>query len=181
MFYFDARDDGKTDHRELLSSVLFQLCDQANPYYDILSTFYSTYCDGAETPSSDDLVGCLKDLLSVPGQAPVFLIIDALDECSNCSALPSPREEVLKLFEDLVALQLPNLRICITGRPEFNIRVVLERLCFRSVSLHDESGHKTDIGNYIESFVMKNPNMRRWRPGDRQHVIDVLTKRADGM
>ena len=44
-------------------------------------------------------------------RAPIFLIVDALDECLNSSALASPREEVLKLLEDLIDSQLPNLRV----------------------------------------------------------------------
>jgi hypothetical protein len=52
MFYYDFREDEK-DLRGLLSSVLFQLCDQSNSYYDILSAFYSTHRDGAQSPSND--------------------------------------------------------------------------------------------------------------------------------
>jgi hypothetical protein len=181
IFFFDWRDYRKMDHRGLLSSVLFQLCDQANPYYDILSTFYSTYRDGTQAPSDDDLVRCLKDLLSMPGQAPVFLIIDALDECPNSSGLPSSREEVLNLFENLVDLQLPNLRICITSRPEFDIKLVLEPLCVFSISLHDEIGQTMDIKDYIKSSIETDTKTRRWKPEHRQLVIDVLTERSDGM
>jgi hypothetical protein len=57
-----------------------------------------------------------------PGQAPVYLILDALDECPNTSDTPTPREKVLRLVEDLVDLQLPNLRICLTSRPEVDIK-----------------------------------------------------------
>src|SRR6266851_5697749 len=68
----------------------------------LLSTFYSTHRHGAQNPCDDDLLQCLKDLLEVPGQAPVYLIIDGLDECSNTSAIPSHRAEVLNLVEQLV-------------------------------------------------------------------------------
>ena len=111
MFYYDFREDEKKDLRGLLSSVLFQLCDQSNSYYDILSAFYSRHRDGAQSPSDDKLVLCFKELLSLPGQAPVYLIVDALDECSDESALSSPRAAVLALLEDLIDSQLPNLRI----------------------------------------------------------------------
>jgi len=53
MFYYDFREDEKKDLRGLLSSVLFQLSDQSNSYYDILSAFYSTHRDGAQSPSND--------------------------------------------------------------------------------------------------------------------------------
>jgi hypothetical protein len=181
MFYYDFREDQKQDLRGLLSSVLFQLSDQSNSYYDILSAFYSTHRHRAQSPSNDKLVLCFKKLLSLPGQAPVYLIVDALDECSDESALSSPREAVLALLEDLMASQLPNLRICVTSRPEADIKPVLEPLTFRSISLHDERGQMEDIENYIKSVVNTNRKMRRWKPEHKQLVIDVLTKQADGM
>ena len=181
MFYYDFREDGKKDLRGLLTSTLYQLCDQSDFYYDILASFYSTHRDGAQSPADDELVRCLKDILSLPGQAPVYLIIDALDECPNTSSLSSPRLEVLTLLENLVNSQLPNLRICVTSRPEIDIKPILGPLTFRSVSLHDEWGQKEDIENYIKSVINTNRNMRRWTPEHRRLVTDVLTERADGM
>ena len=180
MFYYDFREDEKKDLHGLLSSILFQLCDQSDSYYTILSTFYSTHRDGARSPSDDELIRCLKDLLDLPGQAPIFLIIDALDECPNTS-LPSHRNQVLELLEDLVDSKLPNLRICVTSRPETDIKPILEPLTFRSVCLHDEGGQKEDIESYIKSVVNTNKKMRRWTPVHKRLVINVLTERADGM
>ena len=180
MFYYDFREDEKKDLRGLPSSALFQLCDQSDSYYTILSTFYSTHRDGARSPSDDELIRCLKDLLGLSGQAPVYLIIDALDECPNTS-LPSHRSQVLLLLEDLVDSKLPNLHICVTSRPETDIKPFLEPLTFRFVSLHDERGQKEDIENYIRSIVNTDGRMQRWTLVHKQLVIDVLTERADGM
>ena len=180
-FYHDFREDQKRDLRGLLSSVLFQLCDQSNSYYDILSKFYSTHRYGAQNPSDDALVRCLEDILTVPGQAPIFLIRDALDECSNTSPLPSYREKTLALVEKLIDWQLPNLRICVTSRPEVDIKVILGPLTFRSISLEDEKGQMEDIENYIKSVIEKDPRNRRWATQDKEMVIDVLTRNADGM
>jgi hypothetical protein len=180
MFYYDFREDEKKDLRGLLSSILFQLCGQSDSYYAILSSFYSTHSDGARSPGNDELTRCLKGFLDVPGQAPIYLIIDALDECPNTS-LPSHRDQVLAFLEDLVDSKFPNLRICITSRPETDIKPTLEPLTFRSVSLHDESGQKEDIENYIKSIVNSDRRMRRWTSEHKQLVIDVLIERADGM
>jgi hypothetical protein len=181
IFYYDFREDQKKDLRGLLSSVLFQLCHQSDSHYDILASFYSAHYYGAQSPSDDELVQCLKDLLRLPRQAPVYLIIDALDECSNISGLSSPRKELLMLLEDLITSQLPNLRICVTSRAEADIKPILGPLTFRSISLHDERGQKEDIEKYIKWIVSTNSNMRRWKPEQKQLVIDVLTERADGM
>jgi len=181
IFFYDFREDRKKGLTGLLSSVLFQLCDQSDSYYDILSAFYSTHRNRAQIPGDDKLVQCLMELLKCPGARPVFLVIDALDECPSTSSLSSPREKLLSFLEDLVEAQLPNLRICVTSRPEINIKVILEPLAFRSISLHDQSGQKKDIIKYIESVVNTNKNMQNWNPEHKQLVIDVLTEKADGM
>jgi len=181
IYYYDFREDQKKDLRGLLSSVLVQLCRQSDSYYDILSKFYSEHEDGSKPPSDDALVACLQHLLELPGQAPIFLIVDALDECPNTSTISPPREEVLTLLEDLIDSQLPHLRICVTSRTEADIKPFLEPLTFRSVSLHDERGQKEDIENYIKSVVNTNRKMQRWTAEHKQLVIDVLTERADGM
>jgi len=181
MYYCDFREDQKTDLRGFLSSVLFQLCDQSDSYYDILSTFHSTHRNGAQSPSDDELVGCLKELLKIPGPLPVYLIIDGLDECPSTSSLSPPREKLLSLLEDLVKARYTNLRICVTSRPEADIKAILESLTFLSVSLHDERGQNEDIKNYIKSVISTNRNMQDWSSEHKQLVIDTLTERADGM
>jgi len=181
MYYYDFREDRKKDLCGLLSSVLFQLCDQSDSYYNTLSTFHSAHRNGVQSPSNDDLVHRLKGLLNLQGTPPVYLIVDGLDECPSTSSLSSPREGVLSFLEELVEARLPNLRICVTSRPEADIKAVLEPLTFRSISLHDESGQKEDIENYIRSVVNTNRTMRKWTSEHKQLVIDVLTERADGM
>jgi len=180
-YYYDFREDKKKDLRGLLCSVLFQLCDQSDSYHDILATFYSTHRHGARSPSDNELAECLRELLELSGQAPVYLVVDALDECPITSDVVSPRDKVLMLLEDLVDSKLANLRICVTSRPEADIKIVLEPLTFRSISIHDEDGQTKDIENYIKSTVKSHKKMRRWKPEHKQLVIDALTARADGM
>lgn len=180
-YYYDFRDDQKKDRRGLLSSILFQLSEQSDSYHEILSTFLSSHRSGAQSPSDDELTRCLKDLLRPSGQAPVYLIVDALDECPNTSDLLSPREKILMLLEDLIDSKFPKLRICVTSRPESDIKLVLEPLTFRSISIHNESGQMEDIESYIKWTVNSHRKMRRWKQEHKQLVIDVLTMRADGM
>jgi hypothetical protein len=120
-------------------------------------------------------------MMKFPGQATVYIVIDALDECPIETSSQFPREKVLEIVEDLVKSQIPNLRICVTSRPEADILPVLEPLAFRSVSLHSEGGQVDDIGEYVKSFVHNDREMRRWKATDRQLVIEVLTKKANGM
>ena len=185
-FYCDFRDDQKKDIRGLLSSLLVQLGGQSDAYSTVLSDFYVTHGPGSQQcqqalASDSELVGCLENMLILPGQATVYIVIDALDECPVTTGLPSPREKVLELVEQLVKLRVPNLRICVTSRPEADILTVLEPLAFCSVSLHGESGQVQDIAEYVKSVVHTNRAMQRWKATDKQLVINVLIKKAEGM
>jgi len=179
-FYFDFRDVNKQRLRNLLLSILTQLSAHSDSCCDTLSQLYSAHGRGAQKPSDRAMVECLKNMLRLEKQAPTYLVMDALDECPTTS-IPSPREEILKLIEELVSLHLPNLHICVTSRPEYDIRVVLEPLTERPVSLHDESGQQEDIANYVAFFVRSDQRMRRWREQEKDLVIKTLSEKACGM
>ena len=180
-YYFDFRDVKKQDCYGLLSSLILQLSAESDSRFSILSQLYSDHGRGIEKPDIDALEKCMTDMLGLPGQAPTYIVLDAVDECPNLSGTPSAREEVLGLVEDLVNLKLPNVHLCVASRPEIDIRVVLEPLTSLKISLHDESGQKEDILQYIKSAVHSDRRMRRWREEDQTLVIDTLSQNADGM
>jgi hypothetical protein len=180
-FYFDFRDIDKQNLRNLLPSLLIQLSARSDPCCDILSRLYSAHNRGVQKPSDRAMIECLKEMLTHEAQGPTYIIMDALDECPTASSVPSPREDVLGLVEELVGLNIANLHICVTSRPEHDIRAVLEPLTLRPVSLHDESGQQDDIANYIASFVHSDRRMGRWREEDKELVIKMLSRKADGM
>jgi hypothetical protein len=182
-FYFDFRDVNKQGLRDLVLSLLTQLSARSGPRCDILSDLYLAHDEGKNQPSDSALAECLKQMLTLSDQLPTYLIIDALDESPNTSGIPSPRERVLQLLKELVDLRLPNLRICVTSRPEIDVRDVLEPLTSFRVSLHDQTGQNQDIVDYIKSVVYSDsePIMRRWRTEDKELVVEVLSERADGM
>ena len=182
-FYFDFRDVDKQTRRDILPSLLVQLSTRSDTFCDVFSQLYESHGNGEDQPSDKALTQCLKEMLTLPNQGPVYLVIDALDECPDTFDVPSPREQVLDLVKDLVELRLPGLHICVTSRPEVDIRDVLESLASQTVSLQDECGQKKDIANYIRSVVYSGSGkfMRRWRKEDKEDVIEALSERADGM
>jgi hypothetical protein len=180
-FYCDFRDKDKQNCRGLLVSIIWQLSTQTSLCYDILSRFYLAHDNGTRQPSDDALMRCLKEMLSLPSRSPVYLIVDALDECPNNFGLPTPREEMLDFIKGLVDLAPPNLHLCLTSRPEIDIQTSLEPLKPLSVSLHTRSGQKKDILDYITSVVYSDKMMQRWREEDRCLVINTISERADGM
>jgi hypothetical protein len=119
-------------------------------------------------------------MLTFPNQRPIYLIIDALDESPHTFGIPSPREEVLHLITEL---RLPDLHICVTSRPQADIHDFLADLTSLRVCLHDQSGQRNDIVDYVTSVIYSNSEriMRDWGKEEKDLVIETLSKRADGM
>jgi hypothetical protein len=182
-FFFDFKDTGKQDARAFLSSVLVQLSTQSIALSSILLEFYSVHQRGSQQPSESALMRCLEEMLKVPRNVPLYLIVDALDECPDTCGVHSPREKVFELIEGLVGLQIPDLHLCITSRPEVDIRNVLEPLTSASdpISLHDEDGQRKDIAEYISSVVYSDQKIMGWPEQDRELLVKTLIDRADGV
>jgi hypothetical protein len=180
-YYFDFRDVKKQDCYGLLSSLISQLSVESDSCYDVLSKLYSDNSRGMLKPDVEALKKCMADMLGLPGQGTIYLIVDALDECPNFPGKPSAREEVLEIVAELVGLNLPNVHFCVASRPEIDIRSVLEPLTTLKISLHDESGQKEDIIKYIKSVVRSDRSMRRWKEEDKQLVVKTLSDKSNGM
>jgi hypothetical protein len=180
-FYCDFRDAKKQHVSGLLASLIAQLAAKSDACCDILSSLYSECDAGSRQPSDDELMNCLEDMVKLEGQPPIYIIIDALDECPNDCGVVSPRERVLEQVEKLVAAHLPNVRICVTSRPEADIQLALATLASHTASLHDEQGQKKDIADYVRCIVYSDRKMRRWKEEDKEMVVETLSRKADGM
>jgi hypothetical protein len=129
------------------------------------------------------MIECLKEMLTSDEQWPTYIILDAIDECPLRSSVgpPRPRDDVLDFINELVGFCLPNVHICATSRPEVDIQAILGPLTLHPISLHNQSGQKQDIADYVRSFVETDRRMRRWRDEDKKLVIKILPEKADGM
>ena len=181
IFYFHFGDSTKQDARNLLSSVLIQLCSQSDKFSQVLSSIYSSHGSGSREPSIDTLLGCLKTSLTLQGQAPLYIVMDALDECPNSSGLPTQREEVLDIVKDLIKLKHPLLHFCVTSRPEIDIQRAFAPLNPCNVSLHNQDGQIKDLAKYVKSVVRTDVTIQNWPEKVKELVIDTLAKKGGGM
>ncbi|KAH9968554.1 hypothetical protein BGW80DRAFT_1447389 [Lactifluus volemus] len=94
-------------------------------------------------------------MLSLQAQDPLYLIVDAVDECPDRSGMSSAREQVLGIAE-LVGFN-----------NTFGV-------------LHEQSGKKKDIIDYINSVVYSDAKMRRWREEDKRLVVETISERVNG-
>jgi hypothetical protein len=86
----------------LTPPTIVQLCLQSDSYSDIISNFYSDHAKGSRHSNGGAYVGCLKGLLKFPRLAPVYPIVDSLDECPNTLAVQLPRTKVSNLIKILL-------------------------------------------------------------------------------
>ena len=181
IFYFHFGDTTKQNARHLLSSVLFQLCSQSDQFSQVLSSVYSSHANGSREPSIVTLVVCLKSILALQGQAPIYIVMDALDECPNSTGLRTQRQEVLEILKELIDLKLPHVHFCVTSRPEIDIRRAFDPLDPYDVSLHNQAGQIRDLAEYVKSVVRSDENMKNWPADVKQLVIDTLAEKGGGM
>ena len=181
IFYFHFGDSTKQDVRHLLSSLLFQLSSQSDKFSQVLSSVYSSHGNGSREPSIDTLLECLKSILALQGQAPVYIVVDALDECPNSSGLRTKRQEVLEILKELIKLKFAYLHLCVTSRPEIDIRQAFDPLNPYNVSLHDQDGQIKDLAEYVKSVVGSDAAMQDWPSKVKKLVIDTLTTKGGRM
>jgi hypothetical protein len=180
-FYFDFRDKEKQKARNLVTSLLIQLSAFSDSCCDIIHRVYSSYGNGARQPTNDALKNCLNEMLTVVAERPIYVVLDALDECPDYPGMPTAREEVLTVLKDLVGLHLPNMRICVSSRLEVDIKSALNQLTIHAISLHNESEQQKGIADYISSTVNTDVKMREWPDEDKELTVKELSERADGM
>ena len=152
-FYFDFRDVNKQNLQDLLPSLLIQLSVRSDPCCDTLSHLYSLHDRGVRKPNDCAMIECLREMLTFNEQCPTYIILDTINKCPLRSSVGSLREEVLNFINELVGLQLPNVHICVTSHPEVDIQAILKPLAPHAISLHNQSGQKQDIADYVHSFV----------------------------
>jgi hypothetical protein len=180
-YHFDFREVDKQDQYGLLSSLVFQLSTESGSCRKVLSQLFFDHSSGAQKPTTSALTKCLKDMLNLPDHGPIYIIVDAFDECPDVSGNPSKREEVLRLVRELADLKLSNLHLCVASRPEIGIQKTFKPLNPLEINLHEETGQKEDIIEYIKFFVDTDEKMRSWKDKDKKLVVKMLSEKAGGM
>ena len=120
----------------------------------------------------DSVQKCLNEILQ--GSGDTFLIIDALDECTQ-------REELLDLLKRICSWKLPKVKILTTSRSEQDIEEVLRNLttCIGIQSAKLDA----DIRLYVDKRLASDPKLRKWsNNADLMEEIRLaLVNGADGM
>ncbi|KAI0315324.1 ankyrin repeat-containing domain protein [Amylostereum chailletii] len=174
-FYFDFRDSHKHEYRGMLSSLAFQLAHMSSEANTLLRDLYSRNHTGTVEPSIAELNKCVRHMFSVCGE--VFVILDALDECP----MHTERTKVLDMVQNIVSWKLRGLRLCITSRPETDIKMRLELLDPVQINLHSVDQQAEDIHLYVCFELTRGLVSRTWPSNLLDLAIKTLSEKANGM
>ena len=103
----------------------------------------------------------------------VYMVLDALDECSNRSSL-------LQGLQECHRWGLPTLRILTTSRKEPDI----EDCMIKSAACHvclEESVVDSDIRIFVQEQILKDSKLSIWPSEIRDEIKQALLEGANGM
>lgn len=174
-FFFDFNDVEKQNPVNMVKSLLSQFLNRCHSIPDTVRSLHATCENGRREASEQQLLQALKDTLELLPAS--FVVLDALDECSNWDAL----------FDILSKMQSwckHTLRVLLTSRKEVQIEEELQdivplddRTCLES-HLVDK-----DIGTYVQERLTKDKSFKRWQ-GDseiQEEIERTLGRKAHGM
>ena len=144
-FVYLKYNDPEQSLNNILGSLLKQLIQDQGSLSTAMSKLYEPYGDLGMPPSSKDISEALLHSLGLYSE--VFLIVDALDECSD-----DARWGIIEALRSLT----PNVCILILSRPRGDIGEDLKD--FKRLEI---KANKADIELFIDAQIQKNSNLRR--------------------
>jgi hypothetical protein len=179
-FFFDAR--GSADQKSmlgLLKTLLFQLLPMCAKTRNYFTNLYNLeVCrvgeDAAEHWHVRDLRDVLLRFCSVQRDTPIYIFIDAVDECEDIENKVTNARSFADFLQDLADTSYDsdsNVNICVSSRrhPTVKIRYCAEIL--------------VDVKNRgdIELYVSGQLQQYGFAPSEMHKVKDSLTSKAEGV
>jgi hypothetical protein len=171
-FFFDSRDAQALlqSYDGLLRSITYQLCVCLDTLPGILETAYKSCGSGTTLPSWDVVQQICSSALQHLPEA--FIIIDALDECSEIG-------QVAAWLQNLFTVGGGRLHVLITSRDKPDITVHFSRIAQQVI--HLDGFTNADIKQYINSIMEKSGQLMVWSQEIQTNIRDSLLTGADGM
>ncbi|EWZ78701.1 hypothetical protein FOWG_17079 [Fusarium oxysporum f. sp. lycopersici MN25] len=171
-FFFDFNDARKQKLEDLLRSLAVQLYYTGNEAARRLDNLFTSHDDGRRQPDTNALSACVDTMIQTAGK--VFIIIDALDECTA-------REELLQWLKHLASRKA---QLIVTGRPEVEFESAIPRsFGKRNCVQLDKNVINADIRSYVEATLEQKPDFvdKKLSPSILEEIRDKIGDGADGM
>ena len=137
----------------------------------VLVNLYACCGNGHQEPTLDDLQNTLERILD--GFSSTFIILDALDECSE-------REKLLNWIQTFILgkdIDL-GLHLIVTSRSEWEIE---DKFKFYHYLDLVEEPENHDLVAYLDYQLQNDSDLQKWNSGTQEQIRLTLMKKADGM
>jgi hypothetical protein len=174
-FYFDFNDAQKQDPELMLRSLLCQLLERVTTTSESIETLASLCRNKQQQPSQQALMTLMEHVIQEFAQ--VYIVIDALDECTQ-------RSELMDLLKILLKSQPPNLHLLVTSRKERDIELLLQPWLREEDAMYLQSDVvDKDIQQYIRQRLSMDKSLIKWEKDTkiREEIEAALTHGAHGM
>ncbi|KAH7186553.1 hypothetical protein BKA60DRAFT_503444 [Fusarium oxysporum] len=171
-FFFDFSDPRKRKLEDLLRSLAVQLYHTGNEATRRLDSLFTSHDDGRSQPDTNALSACVDAMIQTAGK--VFIIIDALDECTA-------REELLQWLKHSASRKA---QLIVTGRPEVEFQSAIpQSFNKRNCVQLDKKAVNADIRSYVEATLEQKPDFvdKKLSQGILDEICHKIGDGADGM
>ncbi|CAN9361213.1 unnamed protein product [Alternaria alternata] len=174
-FYFDFKDTQKQDPELMLRSLLCQLLQRSVVIPKGVDALFSSCENGQRKLSSHALLQVTRE--AAQEFTHVYVVLDALDECTQ-------RSELMDMLETVGGWQLSNLHLLMTSRKERDIESSLEGYVKEddTVCLQRHVVDQ-DIQRYVQHRLLVDKGLAKWNKDAaiRQEIETAMMRGAHGM
>lgn len=178
-YYFSFTDQPDQNASRMLSSMIRQLCGARPDSPDWLNSLGSTFRDKGARPTLEHLEGALWN--AAEGFDAVYLIIDALDECTTSKGT---RATLMKSLVKLQKCSPPNVHILVTSRKEPDIEAALSRVPLASGEKIDLLEFRDAVNDDMDIYLQQkldSPEFDNLSDDTKLLARSLLLEKADGM
>ena len=169
--YCDFRRQEKQQPINLFLSLLKQFSQRHTLFPECVTRLYKDHERNRTRPSFDEISNALYSVIANCSRA--FIIIDALDECSDTNSVLS------QFMEELFSLQVKTgSSVFATSRPILGIPKDFER---RGSSILEIRARDEDMRRYLDGHINQISTFVREAPGLEGKIKSAIVKAADGM
>jgi len=170
-FYFDFNDPQKQTIAGMLRSMIVQLCVGKAQLPTQVHEIYNQCNNGNQQPTLQGLINTLFSLLA--NSQRTYVIIDALDECSE-------RKQLMTVINQIIKNSSLRVNLLATSRKEQDILEGLQGVIDIQINLEGD-GIDADIDLHIRKCLESDQRLKKWNSLIKQEILEVLVAGAHGM
>lgn len=176
-FYFNFQNEASTQtEASFLAILLKQLCRRKTEFPETLKALYKESLRNHKQPSLAQLKCQFEEIVVTFDQ--VFLMVDALDECTK-----DDRQKFLQYITSLLRLPTGKLKIFVTSRPEPDVMFEFTSGSFPVIQI-EATKVAEDIVSYVRHELLHRNHIYCDLKGAlelRMEIERVLVSKSNGM